>query len=585
MSYNLNSSLHVWHGTRVSYWVLTQGAVVTTQTRKLSILLLLSTLGLSSCLEFDSSSKLNSDTPENDGDVSTMSAVNNLKLTILHTNDHHGRFWKNEDGEYGMAARKTLIDGIRNQVNSENGCLYLLSGGDINTGVPESDIQKAVPDFLGMNLLGYDAMAVGNHEFDNPLETFWMQEDTANFPFLSANVYSAKTRECVEQNNCTDEKKRVVRPYIISEKCAGLKIGLLGLTTSDIRTTHQEEDKLEFKDSIQAAKEILPSLDSQTDLIIALTHMGHYSLPEEANKLGDIRLAKETSGIDVIVGGHSQEPLFQPDVQNGTIILQAHEWGKYVGRLDLNYNLTTRKLTIDNYKLIPVNLKEKNEEGNLVLIENQIPENQEMVDLLKPFQDRGQAELTVEIGSIDNALDGSRELVRNQPAPIAELINSALLVKSGADIAIFNGGGIRDSLRAGAISYRSTLVIHPFGNTLTTIELTTAELKDFMQNVVTMVQPNSGSYPHLKGITVKLDDAGMISEMKVNGTLADSTKTYKITLSSYMAGETYGTLIPNKHPSFYDTGYTLALTLRDYIEANTPLTTATYESVKSFIVE
>ena len=94
------------------------------------------------------------------------------KITILHTND----FWRNDYGEYGLAAQKTLVDGIRKEVAAEGGSVLLLSGGDINTGVPESDLQDAEPDFRGMNLIGYDAMAVGNHEFDNPLSVLRQQE-------------------------------------------------------------------------------------------------------------------------------------------------------------------------------------------------------------------------------------------------------------------------------------------------------------------------------------------------------------------------------------------------------------------------
>ena len=91
-----------------------------------------------------------------------------LQLTILHTNDHHGRFWTNADGEGGLAARKTLIDAVRAEVAAAGGQTLLLDGGDVNTGVPESDLQDAEPDFKGMNQIGYDAMAVGNHEFDKP---------------------------------------------------------------------------------------------------------------------------------------------------------------------------------------------------------------------------------------------------------------------------------------------------------------------------------------------------------------------------------------------------------------------------------
>lgn len=99
------------------------------------------------------------------------------KITILHTNDHHGHFWRSDYGEYGLSAQKTLVDGIRKEVAAEGGSVLLLSGGDINTGVPESDLQDAEPDFRGMNLIGYDAMAVGNHEFDNPLSVLRQQEN------------------------------------------------------------------------------------------------------------------------------------------------------------------------------------------------------------------------------------------------------------------------------------------------------------------------------------------------------------------------------------------------------------------------
>ncbi|BDZ86156.1 hypothetical protein VEE68_06030 [Escherichia coli] len=104
------------------------------------------------------------------------------KITVLHTNDHHGHFWRNEYGEYGLAAQKTLVDGIRKEVAAEGGSVLLLSGGDINTGVPESDLQDAEPDFRGMNLVGYDAMAIGNHEFDNPLTVLRQQEKVGQVP-------------------------------------------------------------------------------------------------------------------------------------------------------------------------------------------------------------------------------------------------------------------------------------------------------------------------------------------------------------------------------------------------------------------
>jgi len=107
------------------------------------------------------------------------------KLTVLHTNDSHGRFWHNKYGEFGMPARSTAIKKIREEVKAAGGSVLLLSGGDINTGVPESDLLQAEPDILAMNKMAYDAMAMGNHEFDNPLDVLTQQQLWADFPFLS----------------------------------------------------------------------------------------------------------------------------------------------------------------------------------------------------------------------------------------------------------------------------------------------------------------------------------------------------------------------------------------------------------------
>ena len=119
------------------------------------------------------------------------------RLTILHTNDHHGNFMPNKKGEYGMPAHKTLIDQIRNEVSKNGGHVLLLSGGDINTGIPESDILDAEPDFKAMNIIGYDAMVLGNHEFDKPIDILKKQKTWANFPFyqpmfmnlIQTNIY------------------------------------------------------------------------------------------------------------------------------------------------------------------------------------------------------------------------------------------------------------------------------------------------------------------------------------------------------------------------------------------------------------
>ena len=187
-----------------------------------------------------------------------------LKLTILHTNDHHGRFWPNSDGEYGLAARKTLLDRIRAEVKAAGGEVLLLDGGDVNTGVPESDLQDAEPDFKGMNLLGYDAIAVGNHEFDKPVAVLDKQRQWAKFPLLAANIYKGG--------------RRMFEPYRVFER-GGYRIAVIGLTTDDTQKMVLPENivGIEFRKPADEAAKLMPELRSKADMVIAATHMGHYS--------------------------------------------------------------------------------------------------------------------------------------------------------------------------------------------------------------------------------------------------------------------------------------------------------------------
>jgi len=277
-------------------------------------------------------------------------------LTILHTNDNHGNFWQNKYGERGMAARATLVNQIRSEVEAAGGSVLLLSGGDINTGVPESDLQDAEPDFIGMSMIGYDAMALGNHEFDNPLDVLAKQAGWANFPFLAANIYK--------------DGERLFDAYKIFDK-QGVKIAVIGLTTEDTAKLGNPEfiSEVTFTDPKVEAKRVIAELkaNENPDVIIAATHMGHYLDGNSgSNAPGDVQLARylDEGSLDMIVGGHSQEPvcmeginqyanfkpgqLCVPDVQNGTYIVQAHEWGKYVGRAD--YTFKNGELELESYK-------------------------------------------------------------------------------------------------------------------------------------------------------------------------------------------------------------------------------------------
>ncbi|WP_108125853.1 bifunctional UDP-sugar hydrolase/5'-nucleotidase UshA [Saccharospirillum mangrovi] len=479
-------------------------------------------------------------------------------LTILHTNDHHGRFWRNGDGEYGMAARKTLIDSIRAEVEAEGGSVLLLSGGDINTGVPESDLQNAEPDFLGMAMLEYDAMAVGNHEFDNPRDVLMQQADWAGFPFLSANIVYK------------DSGKTLFKPYEMFN-VQGYKVAVVGFTTEDtVKIANPEYmTDLAFLTPVDVAADLIPELDAKSDLVVAVTHMGHYANGNYGgNAPGDVTLARSVSGIDVIVGGHSQNPLFEPDVQNGTLILQAYEWGKYVGRLDLT--LRNGEIVDYTYDLIPVNLLDDNDQ----LMRAEIAEDPEMLAMLTPYQEAGGEALNIVLGSANGDFIGDRAVVRNEPTNLGVLIARAQRARTNADVGIMNSGGIRADLEGGDISYKDVLTVQPFGNMLGYVDFTGAELMNYL-NAAAAMQAGSGAFAQFDGVELKIV-AGSVVEATVGGAPIDPGKTYRLSVNSFMAAGGDGYPNITEHPNYVNSGFVDADMLADYIEQHSPLDIADF---------
>lgn len=509
-------------------------------------------------------------------------------ITILHTNDHHGHFWRSDYGEYGLSAQKTLVDGIRKEVAAEGGSVLLLSGGDINTGVPESDLQDAEPDFRGMNLIGYDAMAVGNHEFDNPLSVLRQQEKWAKFPFLSANIYQKSTGE------------RLFKPWMMFNR-QGLKIAVIGLTTDDTAKIGNPEffTDIEFRKPADEAKLVIAELkqNEKPDVILATTHMGHYDNGEHgSNAPGDVEMARSLpkGALAMIVGGHSQDPVCMasenkkqvdyvpgtpcaPDQQNGIWIVQAHEWGKYVGRADFQFRNGEMKLV--RYQLIPVNLKKKvtydNGKSERVLYTPEIAENPQMLSLLTPFQNKGKAQLEVKIGNANGHLEGDRSKVRFVQTNLAHVILAAQMARTGADLAVMSGGGVRDSIEAGDITYKDVLKVQPFGNTLVYVNLTGKELTDYLTAVAQM-KPDSGAYPQFANVSF-VAKGGKLNDLKIKGEPVDPAKSYRLATLSFNAtgGDGYPRL--DNKAGYVNTGFIDAEVLKEYIQKNSPLDVNAYE--------
>lgn len=514
------------------------------------------------------------------------------RLTVLHTNDLHGRYWPNEQGEYGLAAQKTLIDRIRREVRQQGGQVLLLNAGDYNTGVPESDLQNARPDLEAMNLLGYEAAALGNHEFDVPLQILDMQEQWARFPLLSANIRHKSSG------------KHLVKPYALFNK-GGLKIAVVGLTTPDTAVLGNPDytRNLHFDDPVQAAQSTLAELKQRhrPDIRIALSHLGYDEQGRHGSSApGDVSLARAlpANSFDLIIGGHShtalctdgQGKLIQPhipgqactpDFQNGTWIVQADSWGKYLGRADFEFK--DGQTTLVRYQLIPVNLKQKIQtaEGKTEYrpYQETIPADPQVQAHLQTYQDQGHKLLGQTVGRTIGEFNGQREHVRSRQTPIGRLIATAQMERGRADVAIVNGGGIRDSLPEGNITYRDILKVQPFGNVLSTVPMSGAELQSYLETALRF-SPGAGAYPQFAGVQIVTYPPQChlqgISSLTIQGKPVDKNQTYTLSIPSFLAAGGDGYPVLRDKAGFIDGGFVDAEVLKDYFQKNSPINAAQF---------
>lgn len=496
---------------------------------------------------------------------SIASADQAQRLTILHTNDHHGRFWQDSKGQLGMAARKTLIDEIRTEVAEQGGELLLLSAGDVNTGVPESDLQFAKPDFLGMDLLGYDAMAVGNHEFDVPAGVREMQQIWSQVPFLSANI------------RYKDSQETPYAPYMVFN-LSGLSVAVVGLTTTDTPKVGSKSlaEVYDFVDPIQVSRDVLPEL-AEADVRIALSHMGHYPNGTHGTSApGDVTLARELAynSYDIIVGGHSQrevcydadgnyiqryQPMMTcyPDRVNGTWIVQAQEWGRYVGRVDLL--VTEESVELLDYRLIPVNLKYQKDDVS-AFYDRKLMWNEDVYRELEPYFAQGNQLINFKVGQLGTKLIGDRAQIRSQQTNLGSAITDSMMNKLEADVAVMSSGGMRDSIDLGDVTYRDVLQVLPFGNSLVRVTLTGRELNEYLTAVKSM-SPGTGAFAQYSSNISWQNETPL-----VNGQPIDATRHYTLALNGFNArgGDNYPAM--NDHSSFVDSGFLDADALKEWVE-------------------
>ncbi|QAY66561.1 S-layer homology domain-containing protein [Paenibacillus protaetiae] len=417
--------------------------------------------------------------------------ADDFSLRILHTNDTHAHL-------DNIARRMTAIAAAKNDST------LLLDAGDVFSGTLYFNQYNGLADLWFMNKAGYDAMTFGNHEFDKGPAVLAAFMKEAKFPFVSANIDFSKDSSLGGAYHTAIADKPTngqIYPAIIKE-VNGEKVGIFGLTTPDTAVLSSPGDNITFKDYEASAEATVKSLEEKgINKIIALSHLG-YTVDEE--------LADSVPGIDVIVGGHSHTKLDAPEVHNAdtepTLIVQTGEYGQYLGQLDVKFD-DNGVLTSWDGKLTSID--ETDAAGKYVIADNKEAADK-LAELAKPLETLKQ---TV-IGKTTVVLDGERGSVRKQETNLGDFTADGMLAKvksivheTGVKgyVTIQNGGGIRASLPAGDITLGGLLTVMPFGNNLTALKMTGAEITAALENGVSGVETGEGRFPQVAGMRFAYD--------------------------------------------------------------------------------
>lgn len=453
-------------------------------------------------------------------------ATGDFNLTIMHTNDTHG----NLDN---VAKRVTLVKEIR----EENPNNLLLDAGDVFSGTLYFNKFEGQADLTFMNLMKYDAMTFGNHEFDlgsSPDGHLSLSKfiSGADFPFVASNVdFSADANLApLETDGYTGAAQDGEIYEGIIKEVNGEKIGIFGLTTEETSSI-SSANKVAFTNYVTAAKEAVAAFETQgVDKIIAITHIGFDDNPLVDN---DKELAKEVPSIDVIVGGHTHSKVEAPLKVGNTIIVQADQYNNYLGELDVTFN--------DAGEVIA-------HEGLLRKVAD-AAEDAEAKELLAPYKAEVDEMKNKEIGvSIDKALNGERASVRTGETDLGNLITDGMLaaakkIEPETTIALTNGGGIRASIDAGPITYGDVLTMMPFGNSLAIMELSGAELKEALEHSVKDFPLANGGFLHFSGLFFNYDAKAPVGDRVLSvfseedGSYVDveDAKMYKVATNTFTA--------------------------------------------------
>lgn len=394
------------------------------------------------------------------------------QITLLHTSDIHGHiypfdYFRNQTADIGLARIATLTERIR----QEGQPVVLLDAGDTIQGSAMAYYHHRRnpgprdPMMTVMSELGFDAMTVGNHEFNFGMDVIEKSSAEASFPWLSANI--------VKQ----EDESPYFTPYLIKE-LDGIRLGILGLTTPNVPNWETPENYagLEFLDTVDAARRYVPLLreEEKVDAVIVLTHQalerdlatGTSNQTEYENQV--YRLITQVPGIDVVLMGHAHQELPPQEVE-GVVICEPGPWGRALCRVDLFFE-----------KDASGSVQLARWSGDLISSEDVEPDR-EVLELAKVYHEQTLGYIGSVIGEAVEPISADR--ARFHDTPIMDLLQRVMLEKSGAQLSLaallpysFDG------IPAGPVTVQQIFSFYIYDNTLAVVELTGKEIKEVLEH-------------------------------------------------------------------------------------------------------
>ncbi|GDX81821.1 multifunctional 2',3'-cyclic-nucleotide 2'-phosphodiesterase/5'-nucleotidase/3'-nucleotidase [Deltaproteobacteria bacterium] len=434
------------------------------------------------------------------------------RLTIMHTNDLHGHYlperadWLPGNPEIGGFVRmEQEVRAVRQARGREN--TLLLDGGDILTGTPLTAIKEegawGTPMLRFMEAVGYDAWAVGNHEFDRGLDNLSLLSSKAPFSVLSANLRSKGGTAPLLSNQSFS------RVFTVN----GLRVGVIGATTDQLRTLVSPADwaRMQTLRAADAVRAEVAALDPQTDVLIAVTHLGVDD---------DKGLAAAVPGLDLIVGGHSHTRLTEAIKQGDTWIVQTGSYGRSLGVVEMD--VANDALTSFHYELRDLTPESATVEPDASL-----------QGLAAHYQTNIDGIYGEQLGKAPVKLE--KEYAHE--SALGRWISDALRVTTHSDIGIYNGGGLRSDIQAGVVTRRHLFECFPFENAVFTFGITGEQLVGIvLRNVAADVDGKHG-FLSLGGVTWTwrmTAGAPEIVSLSVGGQPVDLTRRYTAAATSYI---------------------------------------------------